>query len=311
MIPHLPIKYGFDSTASPPPVPSPHQGEFVPSFDDRLWLFRRKWEPPLDENVKATLMIAHGTVDHSGVYEELARKLSATGIAVFAQDMRGWGLSDGESMYFHDLDTFCQDLHTMHQQIHEMPRYQNVKHRFLLGKSIGGTITAHCIAKYPENWTGLIGLSGAYDSDMIPPLPVVYALGAAALVAPKLPIKHLFDEHLIVADADALQAWRDDPLCSKDKVRLGYIVQAIRHCQSLQDIEFPNTLQSMLMMVGSDDKVVTNSGHELMISKCGDRVEKSLKLYDQGRHNLLHEPSLKDKVMHDIEDWILLACAKN
>ncbi len=52
---------------------------------------------------KATLTIVHGTVDHAGVYAELAAALTAVGVAVFASDMRGWGLSDGEALYFHDL----------------------------------------------------------------------------------------------------------------------------------------------------------------------------------------------------------------
>lgn len=40
---------------------------------------------PLTSKPKATLTILHGTVDHSGVYDELAKTLAAAGVAVFGQ----------------------------------------------------------------------------------------------------------------------------------------------------------------------------------------------------------------------------------
>ncbi len=148
---HNPIKYkspsGYDGITGPPQVPKGHEGTFHPSFDGRLWLFSRKWEPPPDK-VIATLMIMHGTVDHSEVYGYLAKSLNARGIAVFASDMRGWGLSDGESLYFHDLDTFVADVKADYDRIHSQPPYQAIKKRFILGKSLGGLIAAHVVARW-------------------------------------------------------------------------------------------------------------------------------------------------------------------
>jgi alpha-beta hydrolase superfamily lysophospholipase len=114
--PHCPIKFGFGKDCSSPPevtdeaTSSVKEGFYSPSFDDLLWMFHRRWEPEKGTMVKATLMIVHGTVDHSGVYAELAKALATSGIAVFAMDMRGWGLSDGESMYIDDMDTFVSDV---------------------------------------------------------------------------------------------------------------------------------------------------------------------------------------------------------
>ena len=94
---HKPYKYGFD-ISKPPDVPQhlpPGQkAQFLPSSDESLWLFSRSWELPPEHNhvAKPTLIICHGTVDHSGVYHDLAKALVKHGIAVFAQDMRGWGL---------------------------------------------------------------------------------------------------------------------------------------------------------------------------------------------------------------------------
>jgi acylglycerol lipase len=304
--PHTPHKYGFDGE-SPPMVPEEHknEGHFSPSFDKRLWMFHRRWEPPTNVKVKATLMIVHGTVDHSGVYAELAKELVSAGIAVFAIDMRGWGLSDGESMYLDSMDTSVADVDALYQEIHSLPRYEKVKSRFLLGKSIGGTITTYCIHQYPQHWTGLLGLSGAYKVDpKLSPSPLVLAiLNGAAKLIPKTPVKQLFDEHLIVRDEAALQAWMDDTLCCKDKVRIGYIVVGTESLYGLPGLAAGINLP-MLMMYGDADKVVTKAGHELMIQN-NQHTDKQLKLYPEGYHNLLAEPSLKVQVTKDIKEWIV------
>jgi acylglycerol lipase len=316
LTPHLPIKYGANNISGgednpPPVVPSDARGvgHFYKSFDSRLWMFYRHWEPA--NTIVATLMIVHGTVDHSGVYQELATVLNKHGVAVIAMDMRGWGLSDGESMYFNDIETFVEDVHTLYTRIHDTnPRYQTVKARFLLGKSLGGLVTAHAIQKYPTLWTGLLGLSGAYSlgpSMNVSPIKHA-AIQLVAACCPKLPVKPLFDEHLIVSDEQALQQWRDDKLCCKDRLRIGYAVEILRAIQELPKHNM-NMKISMLMMIGSEDRVVTRDGHQLMLD-LNASSDKELKVYPEGRHNLLQEPSLKDSVTNDIVNWIIARADK-
>jgi acylglycerol lipase len=276
-------------------------------------LFHRKWEPPEDVTVKATLMILHGTVDHSGVYSELGKALSAQGIAVIALDQRGWGLSDGESMYMYDVDTYVEDLVHVYQHIHRPEgRYHSVSARFLLGKSMGGTVSAYAVVKYPEHWTGLLGLSGAYELDPsagIPSPVILSILQAFAHLTPKIPFKPLFDPELLVPDETALKGFHDDPLCCKDWFRLGYLIELVTSTQKLSKDVVANINIPMLMMCGDDDHVVTRSGHERMVEK-NLHVDKSLKIYPGGRHNMLQEPSLQKQVIQDITQWILERASK-
>jgi alpha-beta hydrolase superfamily lysophospholipase len=164
-----------------------------------------------------------------------------------------------------------------------------------MGKSLGGTVTANCVAKHPEKWTGLLGLSGAYQLDpdnMGIPSPVVMSLlNGAAMLVPKLAIKPLFDEHLLVSDPEALQKWRDDELCCKDRLRLGYAVNLASSIQELERSVVSEIDVPMLMMYGDADRVVTLSGHELMIEKSLHK-DKELEIYSGGYHNLLQEPTL-------------------
>ena len=311
--PHNPIKYGFDSETRTPPVVAGQatttNGQFTPSFDERLWLFYRLWEPSTDKPVRATLMILHGTVDHSGVYEELATQyLVPQGIAVCAMDMRGWGLSDGESMYFCDMDTFVGDVNHFYHMLHGMKRYKNVQSRFLLGKSLGGTLAAYSVAKYPQHWTGLIGLSGAFNpvsrAARVPSPLVMSVLKKVSWWFPKTALRKMFPDEAIVADPDALQAWRKDPLCSKDEIRVGYAVEVFRCTHELETKIASIINVPLLLLWGEDDLVVDISGHELM-KELGQSEDKELITYPKGRHNLLQEPSLKDQVSNDIVDWVV------
>mmetsp|Transcript_22806 Transcript_22806/g.35189 ORF Transcript_22806/g.35189 Transcript_22806/m.35189 type:complete len:317 (-) Transcript_22806:117-1067(-) len=307
---HTPIKYGFDPK-KPPPVPVLGKGgKFSPSFDNRLWIFHRSWEPDgTDVDVKATLMIVHGTVDHSGVYDEFAKTLVDAGIAVFAIDMRGWGLSDGESMFFSDMDTFVADVEALYKEIHEHTKYAKVKSRFLAGKSLGGIVTAFSVAKHPDYFTGLLGLSGAYELDpkLAPKSFVEVFLKGLNTVVPKMPLKPVFDPKLIVSDSIALQEWKDDPLCCKDKIRVAYIVELVRCCKLLSS-EVLHTLNiPMLMVIGTEDHVVPQSGAQRMVDNSLNE-DTTFKAYDGGYHNLLAEPKLKVQVTKDIRDWIMKRC---
>jgi len=302
--PHRQVKY----SDSQPDVPSDDQvgiGAFHRSYDNRLWLFSRAWEPADKSKTWATLMIVHGTVDHSGVYAELGERLAAQGVAVFAADMRGWGRSDGEPLYFNSIETFSQDVLRDYARIHaDGSPYAGVQSRFLLGKSLGGLITAWVASSHPSLWTGLIGLSGAYQLSAAqrPRIVLATLLRTAAAFAPKLACKRLFDPKLIVSDAAALRAWECDPLVSRGKVTLGYLVEILRASR-----ELPGQLRGLsiptLMLWGTGDEVVTEEGHRMMVEASGMEASQFI-MYPAGFHNLLAEPFLRDGVISDIAAWL-------
>lgn len=96
---------------------------------------------------------------------------------------------------------------------------------------------------------------------------VLAILKGLAVIVPMLSIKSLFDESLIVSVPDALQQWRDaDPLCCKDKVRLAYIIEALKRCKELKSTLVRTLDILMFVMCGTKDRVVTGSGHELVVN---------------------------------------------
>ncbi|CAE8640197.1 unnamed protein product [Polarella glacialis] len=306
--PHSPVKYG-DMLPIVPPSDAVGTGSFHRSCDAKLWLFTRAWEPPDRSKAWATLMIVHGTVDHSGVYAELGERLAAQGVAVFASDLRGWGRSDGEPMYFNDIEVFTDDVLADYERIHgHGSAYAHVGSRFLLGKSIGGLITAWAARHHMDKWNGLIGLSGAYQLPPAnqPQMPLALVLHAAALLLPKYPCVQPFDPKLIVSDAAALHAWEQDPLASHGKVTPGYLFELLRTqarlVKELQGLDLP-----VLMLWGTSDQVVTKEGHRMLVDASRNDLSE-LMSYPGGFHNLLAEPDLKDDVISDIGDWMVKVC---
>jgi acylglycerol lipase len=304
---HTPLLYGKDKPPVPTDLPSNQRGEFIRSSDDRLWLFQRQWIP--SQPILATLLILHGTVDHSGAYHDLATLLNRAGIAVFCTDMRGWGLSDGESYYFHNVQVFENDVRE--QQEHICQEYPDVKYHFLLGKSIGGLIAAHACCSSNVHVNGFIALSGAFgiDESMIPSGPILVLLHTLNMVMPKLALKPIMSVDLLVTDESAQNEWGNDPLVRRERLTVGYVNELL-HCKGqiekfLQE-SFPRHLP-VLALWGTDDKVVTKQGHDVL---CGFSENATLKTYTGGRHNLLYEPKLKMQVMSDIRDWIIENCSK-
>ncbi|CAE7865160.1 MGLL [Symbiodinium necroappetens] len=304
--PHLAVKY---SAACPPINGDDLQDseqlqqscEFNRSFDNSLWLFSRAWQPR-EKSVWATLMIVHGTVDHSGVYAELGEFLAMQGVAVFASDMRGWGRSDGEALYVDNIDSFMGDILSDYQRIHSSGSpYANVTSRFLLGKSIGGLFAAWTAAQHRGKWTGLIGLSGAFqiDPSVKPSAAALALVRAIASCAPKLGLKPPFDPKLIVSDSGALEAWERDPLVSRGKLTAGYILEMLRLQEILPD-QLTHLSIPVLMLWGTGDKVVTEAGHTLVLEASKSPASQFLR-YQSGFHNLLAEPKLKETVTFDMD----------
>uniref|UniRef100_A0A7S0Z5Q1 Serine aminopeptidase S33 domain-containing protein n=1 Tax=Hemiselmis tepida TaxID=464990 RepID=A0A7S0Z5Q1_9CRYP len=267
-----------------------------------------RWEPPVGQAPKACLQILHGTVDHSNAYHDLATFLAGNGIAVHATDMRGWGLSDGDELFFDDPQAFIDDAVGMDAAFRRDPRYARVPN-FILGKSIGGLVAARAVQQHPEVWKGgFIGLSPAYSLHReVQPTPILRVLlRVLNAVSPKLRVKPVFDPKLIVSDAAALERWKSDPLVSRGWATAAYLANLLDqmdrlHSDCSKGVSEPLDIPA-LMLLGTGDRVVSMQGLEdtCKLFRRGSRVTT----YEGGFHNLLEEPAHKDRVKRDILAFI-------
>lgn len=117
---------------------------------DGLQLHVYQWLPESD--IKAVVHIAHGMAEHGKRYERFAGELNKLGVAVYANDHRGHGLSipegalpghmadaDGWRKAVDDLNLIVEKLHEQHPDVPVI----------LMGHSMGSFMTQDYMARYP------------------------------------------------------------------------------------------------------------------------------------------------------------------
>ena len=100
-------------------------------------IFVRSWLP--ESAPRAVVVICHGLNSHSGQYRWPSEQLCASGLAVYALDLRGRGKSEGERFIVEDLQDWASDVAAT-------VRLAKSRHSglpvFLLGHSAGGVTSA-------------------------------------------------------------------------------------------------------------------------------------------------------------------------
>ena len=127
------------------------EGEFKGAGD--LKIFYQAWIP---KEPKAVIQIVHGFAEHSGRYMNVVNQLIPLGYAMYADDHRGHGRSDGKRNYVDCFDQFIEDEKKLYDII-------KINHQdipiFVLGHSMGSIIALVFTSKFEPLITGLI-LSG-------------------------------------------------------------------------------------------------------------------------------------------------------
>ena len=128
---------------------------------DGQTLFIRRWNPdsiiPAKKDI--AVLIFHGLTAHSGAYDMAGRPISKGGYTTFGLDYRGHGLSDGNRGDSPNKERWIADLAESVKYIKSLG-YPKV---IVLGHSLG-VASAICAADaVPDDISGLILLSGAYE----------------------------------------------------------------------------------------------------------------------------------------------------
>jgi acylglycerol lipase len=103
---------------------------------------------------RVAMLCIHGLGLYSGSYNDLGLRLSRSGIATFAIDVRGfgsWMKAKGEQDL--DFDSCLDDIKSAVQSIHQAYPGLPV---FLLGESMGGAIALRFASQHPDMIEGLI-----------------------------------------------------------------------------------------------------------------------------------------------------------
>lgn len=240
--------------------------------------------------VRTVVIAVHGLHDHARRYDVLAKGLAASGVAVLAQDHRGHGGSGGAPQRLDSLEQLLSDVDLARAQAAKI--FPDVP-QILYGHSLGGMVAAQHAARNNKAWAGVVISSAALK---LPPdvspgkVRVVSALSA---VAPELGLDAV-DEAMLVREPSQRKAMADDSIIIRDKLPARTIGTLLNGVVDLQN-RMPQITAPLLIFHGQRDQVTDPTGSSMLRDRAGS-TEKTLRMFDNALHDLLHEPESSDLI---------------
>ncbi|TKV98829.1 hypothetical protein SEVIR_8G000950v4 [Setaria viridis] len=145
-------------------------------------LFACRWLPGKKRNKdarppKALVFLCHGYAVECGVtMRGTGERLARAGYAVYGLDYEGHGRSDGLQGYVPDFEALVQDCDDHFASV-VRSHGTTVRHRFLLGESMGGAVALLLHRARPDFWTGAVLVAPMCKiADDMRPHPVVVSI---------------------------------------------------------------------------------------------------------------------------------------
>lgn len=256
-------------------------------------IFFRSWRP--EGKPRGVVVIVHGFNSHSGYYVWTAEQLTASGLAVYALDLRGRGKSDGERFYVEKFADYVEDVVTFVKLAKSREPGLPV---FVLGHSAGGVVSCIYTLEHQPEIAGLICESFAFQVPA-PDFALAVFKGLAHL-APHAHVLHLKNEDFS-RDPAVVKAMNEDPLIAHETQPTQTLAEMVRADERLKK-EFPLVALPLLILHGTHDKATKPSGSQLFHDNAGSN-DKTLKLYEGAYHDLLNDID-KETVMADVKAWL-------
>lgn len=302
---------------------------FTIDHPDGLPIHAQRWLPsgaPI-----ATVQIAHGMAEHVGRYEGLARALVDRGYAVYANDHRGHGRSvpEGQAPGHMGEDGFDRAAEVVHRLAQRVAsEHPGVKH-VLFGHSMGSFLVQRVLYTHPGDADAVV-FSGSNGKP--PPIAAAGRLVArlerlrvGARGTSKLldalsfgdfnkkfaPNRTRFD--WISSDPAEVDAYIADPMCGFLCTTQTWIdlLDALPTLTARENVaRIPKTLP-VYVLSGSNDPVGDMSRGVMKLVdayRAGGLRAVDVKLYEGGRHEMLHEKNAAD-VIRDLLAWLERALA--
>jgi len=264
--------------------------------NDGLSIYYQNWVP--DEKPKAVVQIVHGLAEHSSRYMNVVEALVPEGFAVYANDHREHGNSEGLRGFVNSFDDYVSDTKLLTQLIKEEQPDVPV---FLLGHSMGSFIAIHHASVSSDDFNGLVlSGSGTQGGEKIG-IFLLIMLRLFSKIRPKGKIDTGLPE-AISRDPVVVKDYMNDPLVfGYITFRLGKeLLDATKRLPKLvSNLELP-----ILMQNGSQDTIVSGASD---LFECIQSKDKTLKIYDGLFHEVYNELELdRKKVLNDLLEWLNL-----
>jgi len=294
---------------------------FTLGLSDGNRLFVRRWLA-VSGTPQGVVQIVHGSAEHSGRYDRLARHLNREGWLVYADDHRGHGNTRVRSGALGDAgpdawNSFVADEKALNDHI--VAQHPGLK-VFMLGHSMGSFIAQDCAARHGHSLAGVVlsGSNGIFENAeqavaAARELARVNPLGPSPLLAGAFesfnrPFTGKPGFEWLSRDAAEVRKYRDDPFC-------GFVFNnelVADFLAGLRDLWNPDNEASIpkilpfYVVSGDQDPVGGNTaGLQALLARYQRYgiTDVSHKFYPGARHEILNETN-RDEVEADIIGWL-------
>ncbi|MHA1894307.1 MAG: lysophospholipase [Candidatus Helarchaeota archaeon] len=260
-----------------------------------LKLYYQCWLP--DTEPKAVIQVVHGYAEYVGRYMNVVNELVPRGYAIYGDDHRGHGKSEGERGYVDSFNQYVEDEKIFFDIIKE--KHPNLP-IFMLGHSMGSFIAMHFVKKYENELKGLI-LSGTGTRPGGSTNAFIRAMAKLmSKIAPHKRFATGLGTNFVSRDPEVVKAYETDPLVYYDiTARLG--AELMTYFSNIK--KFVGNLKlPILIQCGSADVAVQGRDELINLLTMDD---KTIKIYDGLYHEVYNELEEDRKiVLKDLGDWL-------
>ncbi|MEN6508122.1 MAG: lysophospholipase [Smithella sp.] len=263
---------------------------------DGTSIFWKSWHP--DTPPKAVVHIIHGYAEHIDRYTNIINELVPAGYAVFGNDHRGHGKSEGKRGHVKSFQEFIDDEKQFRSEVINA-HYPGIPY-FVLGHSMGSLIALNYIEQNAEEIKGLIlSGTGSQPGTDIPKI-LVTLTKILSKILPSVHVKSPLPPEFISRDMEVVKAYIDDPLVyNVITPRLAYEMNrfVVIGAQNSVKIKIP-----VLIQLGSKDTAF--SGQKELFEMIGAK-DKTFKRYEGLKHEVYNElPVDRVRVLADLKSWL-------
>ena len=269
------------------------EGEFKGVKDFKIYY--QAWVP---DTPKAVIQLVHGGFEHSGRYQFVVNELIPEEYAIYADDHRGHGKSEGLRNYVDSFDQFIEDERLFYEIIKEQHPKLPI---FMLGHSLGSFIAIYFTKKYENLLHGLILSGTGTDPGKETSGFLKLIAKGFSKIAPKMKFNPRINANFLSHDPEVVKSYKNDPLVNADKISARLSYEMVKNFKDFKTF-IGNFKVNLLIQCGSDDKLIKGSKELDDLFKMDD---KTIKIYEGLYHEVYNEIENNRKiVLKDLRDWL-------
>ena len=251
--------------------------------------------PSPPSSPSGSIILLHGWGDHAGRFEEAARRLSETGLTVYALDQRGHGQSPGPRGHVDRFAQYLSDIAALRKMVsNKAPGPQ-----FLLGHSFGAFVLLRYLETMPAGVAGAIAVTPFVDFAQAPPRWKVVMARLIVDLLPRVRLSTGLDYDHLAHDREQVEAFRADPLAHQRMTPRAY-VETMGALAALREEKDRIAVPLLVLLAGDDRLVSTRAAREFANALRGDVTVRE---YAGMYHNVFYEPE-RNHVYADIAEWV-------